>query len=68
MIVWEAAKRLGVDKKTAFRWCHQFLETMIQMSPTDLSGIMEADENFSRKVLRGRKKMPRPVKHRGEPA
>lgn len=69
MTVRETAKRLGVDKKTAFRWRHRFLEAMSQMNPSELSGIVEADETFFRESFKGQKKgMPRKPKHRGEPA
>ncbi len=69
MTVRKTAQALGVNKDTAFRWRHRFLEAMSQMNLTDLSGIVEADETFFKESSKGRKKdMLRPAKHRGEPA
>lgn len=69
MTVRQTAQALGVNKDTAFRWRHRFLEAMSQMDPVELSGIVEADETFFRESFKGKKKgMPRKSKSRGAPA
>jgi transposase-like protein len=43
MTVRQRAKRLGVNKTTAFRWRHRFLKTSATTQMTEVSGIVEVD-------------------------
>lgn len=42
----QAGQRCGVDKNTAFRWRHRFLEAAATHRAEHESGIVEADETF----------------------
>ena len=65
----DVARRLGVDCKTAFRWRHRVLVVMEAEQPTNLSGVVEADETFFLESFKGmRSQMPRPSKNHGTPA
>lgn len=69
LTVRKTAKRLGVDTTTAFRWRHRFLKALRDMNPSELSGIVEADETFFLESFKGKRQaMPRPAHKRGEPA
>ena len=56
----KAAKRCGVDYKTAFRWRHRFLASLAGDKPRTLSGIVEGDETFILESFKGKRSgMPR---------
>ena len=62
----KAAKRLGVDYTTAFRWRHRFLAALNQDKPARLSGIVEADETFILESFKGKRAgMTRAPRKRG---
>jgi|KBSMisStandDraft_5_1062788.scaffolds.fasta_scaffold296216_1 transposase-like protein len=62
----EAAKRCGVDYKTAFRWRHRFLQSLAADKPSALSGIVESDETFILESFKGRRsELPRKARKRG---
>lgn len=62
----KTAKRLGISVDKAFRWRHKFLEFLDEQKPSDLSGVVEADETFFPVSYKGRKKaLPRKAKKRG---
>ncbi len=62
----EAAKRCGVAVSTAFRWRHRFLSAPARDKPTQLNGIVEADETYIRESFKGkRSELPRPARKRG---
>lgn len=42
----KAAARLGINKSTAFRWRHRFLDSMQDRQPAKLGCVVEADETF----------------------
>ena len=61
-----AAKRCGVDYKTAFRWRHRFLASLAGDKPRTLSGIVEGDETFILESFKGRRSgMKRKPRKRG---
>lgn len=65
----KAAVVLGVNPRTAFLWRHRFLMSLEKEQPTQLVGIVEADETFFIKSYKGqRKNIPRESKKRGMPA
>ncbi len=51
----KAAKRCGVDDKTAFRWRHRFLASLAGDKPRTLSGIVEGDETFILESFKGKR-------------
>jgi transposase-like protein len=73
-----AADAIGVHRNTAFRWRHRFLRQIETIQPTQLNGIVEADETFFRESFKGQKtagkkggnsaKLWRKAKKRGTPA
>ena len=60
-----AASKLDINLKTAFRWRHRFLKSPSEHKPTELVGIIEADETFVPESFKGSKKMPRESRKRG---
>lgn len=60
-----AAKTLGINLKTAFKWRHRLLKNPCAHQPTELVGIIEADETFVAESFKGSKKMPRESRKRG---
>lgn len=62
----EAAKRLGVNTKTAFLWRHRFLALPKNVRAPALTGIAEADETcFLRSCKGQRRSLERQARHRG---
>ena len=55
LTVRQAADKMGVHRNTAFRWRHRFLRQIETIQPTQLNGIVEADETFSKSLTRDRK-------------
>ena len=61
-----AAKRCGVDYKTAFRWRHRFLQSLAGDKPSSLFGIVESDETFILESFKGKRSgLPRKARKRG---
>jgi len=58
----KSAEACDVAVSTAFRWRHRFLGAAKTNQPSQLSGIVEADETFFRRSFKGsrRWKQPRP--------
>lgn len=62
----ETAEKLGVNRNTAFRLRHLMMPELEKHQPSDLQGVIEADEMFFRKSYKGQKKgMPRKAYRRG---
>ena len=53
----KAAKRCGISLDTAFRWRHRFLTTAKDVKAKVVAGIVEADETFIRKSVKGSKRL-----------
>jgi transposase-like protein len=63
----KAAERCGIDRTTAFRWRHRFLQTPSQ-SKELCSGITEMDETYFRESFKGKKLSHREPRKRGKDA
>lgn len=61
----QAAQGCGVDKSTAFRWRHRFLQAAATHRPAHEGGIVEADETFFLESFKGQRKLHRPARKRG---
>jgi transposase-like protein len=61
----KAAKACKVDKNTAFKWRHRFLEAQNYSKDQLLAGIAEVDEIFLLESFKGQRKLPRPARKRG---
>lgn len=60
----QAAQCCGVDKNTAFRWRHRFLEAAATHRAAHEGGIVEADETFFLESFKGQRELPRPARKR----
>ena len=63
----KAAERCGVDRTTAFRWRHRFLQIPSQNKEC-CSGITEVDETYFRESFKGKKLSHRKPRKRGKEA
>jgi len=62
----KAADRCEVAVTTAFRWRHRFLAAPALDKPSQLTGIVEADETFILESFKGRRSdLPRAARKRG---
>lgn len=61
----KTANRCGVNKNTAFRWRHRFLNNLTAQNETRLAGIVEIDETLFRYSEKGSRTMTRPPHKRG---
>lgn len=61
----KAAERCGVDRTTAFRWRHRFLQTPSQ-NKGQCSGITEVDETYFRESFKGKSVSHRASRKRGK--
>ena len=61
----KAAGRCGIDRTTAFRWRHRFLQTPGQ-SKVCCSGITEVDETYFLESFKGKKVSHRKPRKRGK--
>ncbi len=61
----KSAALVNVNPKTAFRWRHRFLCTSHKIEPKVLSGVVEADEIFFKKSMKGCRKLNRSPKKPG---
>ena len=62
-----AAKRCGIALDTSFRWRHRFLAAAKDVKAKVVKGIVEADETFIRKSVKGSKRLVgRAPRKRGE--
>ncbi len=51
----KTAELINVSPSTAFRWRHKFLSKIETMNPTELAGIVEADETYFKESFKGKK-------------
>ena len=61
----KSAEVTGVNPKTAFRWRHRFLKKSHKLEPQIFSGIVEANETYFLKSMKGCKTLTRPPRSRG---
>lgn len=64
----KAARFVGVNRKTSFRWRHRFLTWIANDHPNALHGITEADETYLLESFKGSRHIPRNPRKRGERA
>ncbi|MDR0239253.1 MAG: IS1595 family transposase [Deltaproteobacteria bacterium] len=63
----KTAERCGIDRTTAFRWRHRFLQTPSH-NRAFCSGITEVDETYFRESFKGKKLFHREPRKRGKDA
>jgi len=63
----KAAERCGIDRTTAFRWRHRFLQAPSQ-NKVSCAGITEVDETYFRESFKGKKLSHRKPRKRGKEA
>lgn len=61
----QAATQCAIHRNTALRWRRRFLEAPASHQDTQAHGIVEADETFFLKSLKGQRDLPRPPRKRG---
>lgn len=65
--LWRVAEILGVAVTTAFRWRHRFLKSPTYDKPTEVAGIIEADEMIFLESFKGNQTIHhRPSRKRGK--
>lgn len=65
----KAAKRCGIALDTSFRWRHRFLASAKTVKAKTVKGIVEVDETFIRRSVKGSKRLAgRAPRKRGTPA
>lgn len=61
----DEAKRLNINKNTAFLWRHRFIQQPAVHQAEHESGIVEADETFFLESFKGQRQLSRPARVRG---
>ena len=61
----QAAAQCAIHRNTALRWRHRFLAAPAKQQAAQVHGIVEADETFFLKSLKGQRDLPRPPRKRG---
>jgi len=61
----QSASITKTNKKTAFLWRHRFTKWLSKDKPSELSGIIEADETYYKYSFKGRKHLPKESHKRG---
>ena len=61
----QAAAQCAVHRNTALRWRRRFLDAPAQHQDAQVHGIVEADETFFLKSLKGQRHLPRAPRKRG---
>jgi transposase-like protein len=64
----ETAAACDVAVSTAFRWRHRFLRGAKTKQPSQLSGIVEADETFFRRSFKGSRRWKKPAPDAAPPS
>lgn len=55
----KTAARLGVNRTTAFRWRHRWLEVPREVKAREMTGIVEADETYHLQSFKGQRALLR---------
>ena len=61
----DAARVVGVDRTTSFRWRHRFVPGAMRDRPKTLSAIVEADETYRLESQKGSRNLTRKPRKRG---
>lgn len=70
-LMWEgvslrkSAKALNITLRTSFRWRHMFIKAPASFNPSELTGVIEADETFLPESFKGKRKIERKSRKRG---
>ena len=70
-LMWEgtslrkSAKALNITLRTSFRWRHMFIKAPDSFNPSELMGIIEADETFLPESFKGKRVINRKSRKRG---
>jgi len=56
---------LNISLKTSFRWRHIFIKAPASCNPSQLTGVIEADETFLPESFKGKRKIERKSRKRG---
>ncbi len=61
----ESAKVSGINLRTSFLWRHHFTHLLHKDTPTELTGIVEADETYFHFSMKGNRHLTRKAHKRG---
>lgn len=61
----KSAKALNITLRTSFRWWHMFIKASASFNPSELKGIVEADETFLPESFKGKREIERKSRKRG---
>jgi transposase-like protein len=70
-LMWEgvslrkSAKALDITLRTSFRWRHMFIKAPASFNPSELTGVIEADETFLPESFKGKRQIDRKSRKRG---
>ena len=70
-LMWEgvslrkSAKALDITLRTSFRWRHMFIKAPASFNPSELTGVIEADETFLPESFKGKRVIDRKSRKRG---
>jgi hypothetical protein len=70
-LMWEgvslrkSAKSLNITLRTSFRWRHMFIKAPASFNPSELTGVIEADEKFLPEPFKGKRVIDRKSRKRG---
>jgi hypothetical protein len=60
-----SAKAFNITLRTSFRWIHIFIKAPASFQPSELTGVIEADETFLPQSLKGKRVIERKSRKRG---
>jgi transposase-like protein len=61
----KSAEKVGISYRTSFIWRHKILSSLKDAEPTQLDGIVEADDTFFRYSEKGSRRLKRMPRKRG---
>ena len=61
----KSAQALNITLRTSFRWRHIFIKAPASYHPSELTGVIEADETFLPESFKGKRKITRTSRKRG---
>ena len=61
----KSARALNITLRTSFRWRHIFIKAPASFHPSELKGVIEADETFLPESFKGKRKIERQSRKRG---
>ncbi|MBA6341866.1 IS1595 family transposase [Colwellia sp. MB02u-10] len=61
----KSAKALDITLRTSFCWRHMFIKAPASFNPSELTGVIEADETFLPESFKGKRVIDRKSRKRG---